>query len=230
VPNAPAASCALCSFSMHTSIHSGGTGYIRHSPRNGFNSLYRALPGDRALLPPSPSRNCVPRKLSASVGAPGPHDFAVRAQRRSSSDTTASTASRPTFVTTRTPLLPWRDGGNNTQFLIFGKRNICAWRTDNPNRLESAHEIRFRAHAFWRCLRPSARRQRRRIDQTDSPVGSGMAMPSRPLQCGALVGSNALVEPARSQGEHPIRVQAGSESSNVTPMIVQCWLDRFPKT
>jgi hypothetical protein len=53
VPNAPAASCALCSWSMHTSIHSGGTGNIRHSPRNGFNSLYRALPGDRALLPPS---------------------------------------------------------------------------------------------------------------------------------------------------------------------------------
>jgi hypothetical protein len=36
VPNAPAASCALCSGSMHTSIHSGGTGNIRHSPRDGF--------------------------------------------------------------------------------------------------------------------------------------------------------------------------------------------------
>jgi len=29
-------------------------------------------------LPPSFSRNRVPRELSASVGAPGPHDFAVR--------------------------------------------------------------------------------------------------------------------------------------------------------
>ncbi len=38
VPNAPAASCALCSWSMHTSIHSGSTGYIRHSPRNGFTA------------------------------------------------------------------------------------------------------------------------------------------------------------------------------------------------
>jgi hypothetical protein len=38
VPNAPAASCALCSGSMHTSIHSGGTGNIRHSPRNGFTA------------------------------------------------------------------------------------------------------------------------------------------------------------------------------------------------
>src|SRR4029077_16747310 len=87
--------------------------------------------------------------LSASVGAPGPHDFAVRAQRRSSSDTTASTASRPAFVTTRTPLLPRRDDAENTQFLIFGKRNIWAWRTDDPNHLESDHEIRFWAHAFF---------------------------------------------------------------------------------
>jgi transposase len=29
----------LSELSMHTSIHSGGTGIIRHSPRNGFNSL-----------------------------------------------------------------------------------------------------------------------------------------------------------------------------------------------
>jgi hypothetical protein len=35
---------------MHTSIHSGGTGNIRHSPRNGFNSFLRALPGDEFLF------------------------------------------------------------------------------------------------------------------------------------------------------------------------------------
>jgi hypothetical protein len=51
-----------------------------------------------------------PAKLSASVGAPGPHDFAVRdnAARRAA-------LSRPphptsTFVTTRTSLLSRRDG------------------------------------------------------------------------------------------------------------------------
>ena len=51
----------------------------RHSLRNGFNGFLRALPGDHAWLPPSPARR---RKrlhdLSACVGAPGPHDFAVR--------------------------------------------------------------------------------------------------------------------------------------------------------
>src|ERR1700730_7086745 len=38
VPNAPAASCALCSFSMHTSIHSVRTGNILHSPRDAFTA------------------------------------------------------------------------------------------------------------------------------------------------------------------------------------------------
>src|SRR5437016_8074764 len=33
--------------------HHGHTGNTRHSPRNGFNGFLRALPGDRALLPPS---------------------------------------------------------------------------------------------------------------------------------------------------------------------------------
>src|SRR6202011_2533892 len=53
---------------------------------NGFNGVCRALPGDRALLPPSPANMECPhpvgptrlRKLDASVGASGPHDFAVR--------------------------------------------------------------------------------------------------------------------------------------------------------
>ena len=48
----------------------------RHSPRNGFNGFLRALPGDRAFLPPSPAASS--RELDASVGASGPHDFAVR--------------------------------------------------------------------------------------------------------------------------------------------------------
>src|SRR5450631_1311296 len=54
--------------------------------RNGFNGFLRALPGDRAVLPPSPAdMSCLSpvgptqlRELDASVGASGPHDFAVR--------------------------------------------------------------------------------------------------------------------------------------------------------
>ena len=54
--------------------------------RNGFNGFLRALPGDRAFLSPSladmaclrPVGPTCLRKLDASVGASGPHDFAVR--------------------------------------------------------------------------------------------------------------------------------------------------------
>jgi hypothetical protein len=40
--------------------------------------LFRALPGDRAFLPPSPLRSFASRELDTSVGASGPHDFTVR--------------------------------------------------------------------------------------------------------------------------------------------------------
>ena len=55
--------------------------------RDGFNGLFRALPGDRAFLPPSSADHGSVRtrsgaqnlrKLDASVGASGPHDFVVR--------------------------------------------------------------------------------------------------------------------------------------------------------
>jgi hypothetical protein len=104
---APAASRAKVKSTRAS--HHRFTETVRHSLRNGFNGLSRALPGDRALLPPSLSR-IIPRKLDASVGAPGPHGFAVRdnAARRAA-------LSRPphptsTFVTTRTSLLSRRDG------------------------------------------------------------------------------------------------------------------------
>jgi hypothetical protein len=48
------------------------------------------------------------QELDASVGASGPHDFAVRLTRHSSKALQASTASRPTLMTWPTPLC--RDG------------------------------------------------------------------------------------------------------------------------
>jgi hypothetical protein len=77
VPSAPAASCAKVVVGMHTSIHSEFTGIARH-PHAMVYSLYRALLGDRAFLPPSPLGSLLPGDLNASVGASGPHGFAVR--------------------------------------------------------------------------------------------------------------------------------------------------------
>jgi hypothetical protein len=71
----------------HTSVVTTVTPEIaRHSPRNGFNGLLRALPGDRACLSPSlpdmarqnPVGFAHLRKLDAGVEASEPHDFAVR--------------------------------------------------------------------------------------------------------------------------------------------------------
>ena len=46
--------------------HHGHTGITRHSPRSGFNGLFRALPGDRACLPPSPAER--PASLTPASG------------------------------------------------------------------------------------------------------------------------------------------------------------------
>src|SRR5450759_2266005 len=52
VPVAPAASRAIKK-KAHERSHHRFTGITRPSLRNGFNGLLRALPGDRAFLPPS---------------------------------------------------------------------------------------------------------------------------------------------------------------------------------
>jgi hypothetical protein len=55
VPVAPAAARVVV---VSTRVsHHGRTGTPGIPARDGFNSLFRALPGDRALLPPSPRRH-----------------------------------------------------------------------------------------------------------------------------------------------------------------------------
>src|SRR6267142_3306918 len=86
MPLAPAASCALVVVES-TRVTTSTPESPGVPARNGFNGFLRALPGDRALLPPSLSGlrlcprpvgpTCL-RELDASVGASGPHDFAVR--------------------------------------------------------------------------------------------------------------------------------------------------------
>src|SRR6516165_12011198 len=72
--------------------------------------LLRALPGDRAFLPPSPLRSSLLTGLNASVGASGPHDFAVREIRRSSRASPASTASHRNVRDVRTSPLSGETG------------------------------------------------------------------------------------------------------------------------
>ena len=111
MPGVRCARSRACSVESTRVSHHGHTEITRHSPRNGFNGFLLALPGDRALLPPSPAKVLF-RELDASVGASGPHDFAVRvsAVRQRAA---ASTASRPHVRDDReTPL---RVGGTESQ-------------------------------------------------------------------------------------------------------------------
>jgi hypothetical protein len=63
-------------------VTTGSAETSRHSLRDGFNGVLRALPGDHAWLPPSVAgliedslSTC---DFSACFGAPEPHDFSVR--------------------------------------------------------------------------------------------------------------------------------------------------------
>jgi hypothetical protein len=62
VPAAPAAPRAKSR--KHASASPQVHRNTRPSLRNGFNGLFRALPGDRACLSPSPPRSLLPRNLT----------------------------------------------------------------------------------------------------------------------------------------------------------------------
>jgi hypothetical protein len=95
-----------CSVVSTRVSHHRSTGTTRHSRTQWFYGLFRALPGDRALLPPSSLRSLLLKNLNASVGAPGPHDFAVRDDRRSSLAVSRVHRIPPQrFVTCATPLI-----------------------------------------------------------------------------------------------------------------------------
>jgi hypothetical protein len=85
----------------------------RPSLRNGVNGVVRAFPGVRDLIVTVVRGIIITRDLSTSPGAPGPHASAVRRDITRQSISPASIASRPTFVTTRTPLLPRRDSAED---------------------------------------------------------------------------------------------------------------------
>src|SRR5260221_13999571 len=103
--------------------------------------LLRALPGDRACLPPSPAKVAF-RELDTSVGGSGPHDFAVRITRRSSKAPSASTASRPAAVTIACRPSVGRDG--QISELIWGggeAEYFAQGGLDRPNQIESVQQF-----------------------------------------------------------------------------------------
>jgi len=78
MPGARCARSRACSVESTRVSHHGHTGNTRHSPRNGFTAYIALSPGTGLFCPVV--RGSL-RDLNASVGASGPHDFAVRFKR-----------------------------------------------------------------------------------------------------------------------------------------------------
>jgi hypothetical protein len=106
-----ARSRAWCVESTRVSHHEY-TGNIRHSPRNGFNGFLRALPGDRALLPPSSLRSLLLKNLTPASGRQD-HPTSPSASVPFVIGASASTASRSAIVTIMSRPSVGRDGGIN---------------------------------------------------------------------------------------------------------------------
>ena len=87
-------------------------------PARWFYGFLRALLGDRALLPPSSRRKFL-RDLNASVGASGPHDFAVRVRCSRQQHHSRPSHPAPNVRDDRdTPLLWKRDGANKEMICV----------------------------------------------------------------------------------------------------------------
>jgi hypothetical protein len=85
---------------------------VRHSPRNGFNGFLRALPGDRAFLPPSSLRSVLLKNLMPASGHQD-HTTSPSASAPFVKSASASTASRPAAVTIACRPSVGRDSGSS---------------------------------------------------------------------------------------------------------------------
>jgi hypothetical protein len=124
---------AACAVVESTRVsHHGHAGNVRHSPRNGFNGFLRALPGDRAFLPPSSLRSLLLKNLMPASGHQD-HTTSPSASAPFVKSASASTASRPAFVTIASRPSVGRDANLIFLFLPgrqakFGKSEIGAGR------------------------------------------------------------------------------------------------------
>jgi hypothetical protein len=111
--------------------------------------LIRDLPGVPGLLATVVPEKLASQELSASVGAPGPHDFAIRFRLRSSCAAKASIAFRPNVRDDAyAPLMGAEREEGATDLGEARSEIFFAGDLDDPNQLEPARENRFLAQAI----------------------------------------------------------------------------------
>ena len=149
MPGAQLAPAALCANEKSTQAKSPQVRRtIRHSLRDGFTVCFVLSPVT-GLFCHRRLRNCF-RQLDASVGASGPHDFAVRLGVTRQRHRRVHRIPHPTFVTiAKRP--SYRGGTAETSGgdLADGTSKIFFEEgLDDPNQLESLQQIVFYAHAI----------------------------------------------------------------------------------
>jgi hypothetical protein len=110
MPGASRARSLVCEWKKHTSKSPQVRPLSPAFPARWFTT-YSVFSPVRPGFVVTVARENIFHALSTCIGAPGPHGFAIRKECRSSCGTSASTASRLAFVTTRPPLIVSRDGG-----------------------------------------------------------------------------------------------------------------------
>jgi len=101
------------SVEMRTRVSQVTPEIARHSPRNGFTAYLALSPATGFLATVIPAK-LASQELDASIGASGPHDFAVRIQRCSSKAPTRPPHPAANVRDDReTPLCVGRDGGGH---------------------------------------------------------------------------------------------------------------------
>src|ERR1700730_202639 len=147
MPGARCARSLACSVKKHASVVTTVTPEnTRHSPRNGFNSFLRALPGDRALLLPSPAESSF-RRLDTKRRGVRTTRLRRPLQAPFVNSASASTASCPAFVTIANAPL-WARTGELVEMICVNReaKYFCEGGLDRPNQLDRIKEITLRAH------------------------------------------------------------------------------------
>src|SRR2546423_8918176 len=160
MPGARRARSLACKIKKHTSIVTTVTPETPGIPRAMVLTVSFVLFPVTGLVCHRRQRKYF-RRLDASVGASEPHDFAVRLTCCSSKAPSASTASRPAFVTIASRPSLGRDGaGYSFDLGHSGTEIFLQTGLDTPNHVDRVQEIRPCAPAVWRRSLGKAKRSR----------------------------------------------------------------------
>jgi len=150
MPDAQCTRSLVCKGRKHTSSHHRLTGGVRHSLRVGFTA-YSALSPVTGLFCHRHRVNTSTR-LDASVGASGPHGFAVRNKRFRPArcrapDAVASTASHPNDRDDHdAPLSRGETARIEGDLPLLNSALFCGGGLDRPNHIEFARQNGMLTH------------------------------------------------------------------------------------